>query len=148
MPSQIGKPRVPEARGGQVARPIVPTQGFVQFSFKYAHLPEDGKFCVKARDADYFLRLITRLREVSGLQTGDFLTKYSKALRNHLIRFSETSEKDGFSCLNATLRQETLGCACQFSIDRTESGRIHGFMVGDVFFVVWCDSEHELYPRH
>lgn len=143
----INKPSVPAARGGQVAKPVVPTEGFVQFSFKYAHLPSEGKFCINTREAEYFVRLVTRMREVSAMPTGDFLSKYSKALRNHSISFTETSEPEGFSCLNATLRHETMGSARQFSIDRTECGRIHGFMVGDVFFVVWYDSEHELYPR-
>jgi hypothetical protein len=33
----------------------------------------------------------------------------------------------------------------QLTISTNEHGRIHGFFILDVFYVVWLDPDHELY---
>jgi hypothetical protein len=36
--------------------------------------------------------------------------------------------------------------AWQFSISANEYGRVHGFLYLGVFYIVWLDPEHRLYP--
>lgn len=108
-------------------------------------MPESGKFCLAERDGSYFRELMTKFRDISRMETREFIGKESKVIRNHVIRFADTSEMSGFSCLNDTLRTQAMDCAYQFSVKRDDFGRIHGFIVGDVFFVVWYDPDHKLY---
>ncbi|MDD1966378.1 hypothetical protein ACIPO9_04375 [Pseudomonas sp. NPDC090203] len=45
--------------------------------------------------------------------------------------------------LNEQLRSST---PFQFAVSANLHGRIHGFFVDHVFFVVWLDPDHCLYP--
>ncbi len=36
--------------------------------------------------------------------------------------------------------------AWQFQIETNKYGRIHGIFIDDVFFIVWLDPNHRLYP--
>lgn len=120
--------------------------GCLRFSFKYLHIPSDGKFSIGDRDAAYYLVLLDRLKSVSSHQCGAFRSGATGGLRNHPIRFGDDKSltEDGFNCLNATLREEIEQAAFQFSLSTHEHGRVHGFMISDVFFVVWLDPRHEL----
>ena len=65
-----------------------------------------------------------------------------KTLRSHLIAWPDTSEKYGY----AHLPQQLQDCTpWQFSLATTELGRIHGFWLAEVFYVVWVDHDHALY---
>jgi len=37
--------------------------------------------------------------------------------------------------------------AFQIQIEKSIYGRIHGLFLDDVFFVVWLDCDHKLYPQ-
>lgn len=66
-----------------------------------------------------------------------------KALRSHCIEWDITSEPDGFSHMS----EQMQGCQpWQFSLARDELGRVHGLWVGNVFYAVWIDHDHQLYP--
>ncbi|MCP6040932.1 hypothetical protein NL354_18735 [Klebsiella pneumoniae] len=67
----------------------------------------------------------------------------SAALKSHCIEWKTTSEPDGFTHLNEQFQSYT---PYQFAISRNEHGRIHGFFIGNVFYVVWLDPNHQLYP--
>ncbi len=34
----------------------------------------------------------------------------------------------------------------QFSLSSNEHGRVHGFFIDEVFYIVWLDPDHLLYP--
>jgi hypothetical protein len=135
-----------------VKRGVIPTaiplpreDGAVRFSFKYACLEKTEKFCILKRDADYFRCLLGRLKSVSAMRVGDFRSSGGKALRAHKITFDESTTEDGFGDLNPTLMEQVREHAYQFSLSANEHGRIHGFLLDDVFFVVWIDPDHQLY---
>ena len=113
----------------------------LNFSFKY--LAEKGeKFKYTIKDGDYFCQLKGRMKEVSKMTVNDFRSKYSPALKNHLIRFHETSE----SSFGIIGEEQLVTEPFQFSIDRTNYGRVHGFILKNTFYIVWLDPSHELYP--
>jgi hypothetical protein len=97
------------------------------------------------RCADGFLdKLLSRLRDVCQITVQEFRTsKNSKTLRAHTINWDETSEKEGFTCLNAQLRDNE---PWQFALTANVHGRVHGFLIDSIFFVVWIDPDHQLYP--
>ena len=73
----------------------------------------------------------------------EVLANRSSSLRIHPIEWEQTSEKQGFANLNEQLQSLT---PYQFHISSNEYGRVHGFFLGNVFFVVWLDPKHKLYP--
>jgi hypothetical protein len=90
--------------------------------------------------------LLERLKAVSGRSVSEFRSQYEKSLRNHAVDFANGGLSEiGFTCLNEALREEAEPHAFQFSVSANEHGRVIGFFVGSVFFVVWLDWGHKLY---
>jgi len=36
--------------------------------------------------------------------------------------------------------------AWQFAVSANQHGRVHGFLIYNLFYVVWLDPDHKLYP--
>lgn len=117
-----------------------PPPGYVAFSYRY--LAVTDKFNTRACDAHWFDGLFDRLRALSSLRPQEILSNRSDSLRAHPIEFSRTSEPAGFAHLNDHLREHR---PYQFQLSRN-TGRVHGFLIGLVFQVVWMDPHHRLYP--
>ena len=64
-------------------------------------------------------------------------------LRCHTINFKKNSVKEnGFGIPG---NEELDEDAWQFSLSSNEHGRVHGYFVGNIYFIVWLDPEHNLY---
>ncbi|EPP6704105.1 MULTISPECIES: hypothetical protein [Providencia] len=120
---------------------ITPPTTTVSFSFRHLD-PSHSKFNVTSKNADYFCKLFDRLKSISGFTAKEILQERSSALRAHPIDWSGTSEKNGFTNLNEQFKSYE---PYQLSISSNEHGRIHGFFIGHIFYVVWLDPEHLLY---
>lgn len=119
------------------------THSGVAFSFKYfAHRTP---FVIEEQTGNYLLALVERLRDCATKSALELQVDRSKTFRCHTIRWEETSQSNGFDHINATLREEIT--PYQFSVSVNEHGRVLGFFIGDVFYVVWLDPKHQLYPR-
>lgn len=58
--------------------------------------------------------------------------------------WQKTTEPDGYSELNEQLQ----GCEpWQFQLSANEHGRVHGILIDQVFYIVWLDPNHALYPK-
>lgn len=127
-------------RGGPP--PAVDRDRELRFSFRYLDF-RNPLFSVDARDRRYFRRLLERLKELSAFRVGEFTSQRSPALRTHPIRFDESGVAiEGFGIPG---RPEADEMGWQFSISANEHGRVHGFLMGDTFFVRWLDPDHNLY---
>ena len=114
----------------------------VIFSFKYLDLFSNPKFGVAGCGESYLEKILLRLKDVSSIRYDDFVSSRSSSLRAHEITWSDTTEPNGFTCLNAYLREQT---AFQFEISANEYGRVHGFLLDQIFYIVWLDPHHRLY---
>lgn len=131
----------PSSPPGRITNRTILPDEFIKFSFKYLDLKHD-KFCtVHCRDG-YLDKLLERLRDVSSVLVSEFRSNRSKALRSHPIQWADTTERDGFTCLNEQLRGEE---PWQFELSVNEHGRIHGLLIDHIFYVVWIDPGHKLY---
>ena len=66
-----------------------------------------------------------------------------KTLRFHPVRFHENRvSEDGFG-----LGEDADEDAWEFSLTANKHGRVFGFFVENVFYIVWLDPDHKLYPR-
>jgi hypothetical protein len=139
------KPKKTDARSRQsvsdVKRiPVEIPQG-ICFSFRYLQ-NDNPKFGFNHKDSRYFESVLVRLRDLSKLTVPEIINNRSKSLRCHLITWKDTTEPDGFGIPN---EEEIVGSAYQFQISSNEHGRVHGFFIENVFYIVWLDSNHNLY---
>lgn len=134
------KANKPLSKAHVVAQPpsSVPT---LTFSFKHIEL-DNAKFCFDACEPRDFVKALERLRSVSTLTKIELIHDRSPSLRSHEIEWGATTEPEGFAHLHEQLRSCT---PWQFSISSNEYGRVHGFWIADVFFIVWFDFSHELF---
>lgn len=113
----------------------------LSFSFKY-YQQQHPRFTVIGQPLAYWQTLLTRLKDLSGLSAQELLANRSRALRCHPIRWEETCE-DRFGLPN---EEQLVDTPYQFSLSSNAHGRVHGFLIDQIFYVVWLDPEHSLYP--
>lgn len=129
----------------RIAVSSVPVDECIRFSFKHLDLrhhqfPIRSRSCTKA----YFIKLLERLQAVCTMETEQFKKLYNDTIRNHPIRWEETTKPNGFDHLNEQLR----GCEpYQFAITRNKHGRVYGFVIDFTFYIVWLDPQHLLYSK-
>jgi len=119
-------------------------EGDDKISFSFRRLRSVGeKFKYENRDKQYFLKLLDRLRNVCEWTPLNLKVSRSSSLRCHPINFADakcTENSFGFDS------QDIDDNAWQFEVSQNEHGRVHGFFLENVFYVVWLDPNHELYP--
>lgn len=115
------------------------------FSFKYVSF-QNPKFQVEDRKTNYFLCLIGRFQGLSHLGI-DILTSdtKNKALRSHPIDWDDSRVTE--KCFGIPNENEIAYMPWQFELTVNEHGRIHGFLIGNIFNIVWFDPCHNLYPE-
>ncbi len=136
---RISAGQVPPHRGKIPSAPDVPDD-LVRFSFRYLELRDN--FTAESQDGKYLCKLLERLKALSDMRISELTSNRSGALRFHPIHWPDTTEPEGFSHLNEQLQSATPH---QFAISANAYGRVHGFFIDNVFFIVWLDPEHNLY---
>lgn len=116
----------------------------VRFSFRHLQL-DNPKFSLPGveRLETYLPQLLDRLKAISGMRISEFRTNKSHSLKAHTHDWCRTSEPHGYCHLSSQLQ------SCepwQFCLSANEHGRIHGLLIDSVFYVVWVDPDHALYP--
>ena len=135
------KANQPPAQGGRIPAQKPPlTDDKVAFSFKHLDLTS-AKFSLGHCKTTYLQKFLERLKALNGMVADEIRANKSKSLRAHSIDWKDTTEKTGFS-LTEQLRNLP---AWQFEISSNEHGRVHGFFIDRIFFVVWIDPNHMLY---
>jgi hypothetical protein len=137
--------KIPPAKppSGKIPTPSKPGHSGLSFSFK--HFRNRDPFQIENGGDGYPLALLERLKAVCAMSALEMKVSRSPALRCHPIAWGETTQPDGFDHLNAFMREQTE--PYQFEVSVNEHGRVHGFFIDDVFYIVWLDPEHALYPK-
>lgn len=118
------------------------TSDLVIFSYKYLSLDKE-KFNVNAKDSKYFCKLKERLRDISKMKMDEML----RPRNPHAIKFNSIKWDDprvtekNFGIPN---EEEVAYDPREFSISVNEHGRVHGFCIDNIFYIVWFDPEHNL----
>ncbi len=87
--------------------------------------------------------MLKRLKDLAGWTPGEFVGRPNDTLRNHPIKWRDTSE-NGFGLPN---EEQLVDTPYQFALSANENGRVHGFLIDEVFYIVWLDPDHLLYPQ-
>lgn len=126
-----------------IPAPILKTnENTVKFSFKYLDAT-NPKFSIEECPVEFWQAFVLRLSVYSRLTVEIFLDQNNPD-RRHLIDFSDTSEVDGFT--NIDTEQLAYEEAWQFELDARYPWRVEGILVDDMFYVIWLDPSHRLYP--
>jgi hypothetical protein len=143
----IRKPHLQPSRGPIAERlksvPKIEENPLLVISFKLLDLHGNAKFSTIHCEGGYLEKLLERLIALNQSPLNLFKTGRN-ALRSHLIDFSETTEPNGFTSLNAQLRDSE---AWQCQISSNEHGRLHGILIEEIFYIVWVDPCHLLYSK-
>lgn len=121
-----------------------PLHEYMSFSFKYLNLAHP-KFSVQQKDTAYFLALQQRLKDLSGLTPSELRQpRNPKTLRVHSIDWDAVSEPN----FGMKEEEQIVGeNAYQFALSANDYGRVHGFIIGSTFYIVWLDPDHKLYSK-
>lgn len=136
---------VPDIRvTGLIPAPDPPdNENPVKFSFTHLHIQRGGKFCTSRCKNGWIECFLERVKSVSQMKMSAFaIDTVDKSLRNHKIRWEKTTEPKGFHRLQEQLKPDR---PWQMSLSRRKHGRIHGFLLADIFYVVWVDPDHKLW---
>ena len=139
----MAKQRKPDRPGSQLPREHRPLRRGLSFSFQF--FINRPPFELNLSGVGYTLTLLERLRDLGGMTAQQLMSARHSALRCHPIIWSDTTQPNGFHHINEAIREQLT--PYQFSLSGNAHGRVHGFFIGDVFYVVWLDPEHQLYAR-
>ncbi|MEM6751460.1 MAG: hypothetical protein AAF630_00500 [Cyanobacteria bacterium P01_C01_bin.38] len=135
------KTQIPRSKTNQIQRTILPPLQGVSFSFKYFQ-PLHEEFNISQQDGKYLNALLLRLKDLCSLSSFDLKANRSSSLRCHPIDWKDTSQ-DSFGIIG---EEQIVDQAYQFSLSANQYGRVHGFFIQEVFYIVWLDPNHKLYP--
>lgn len=128
MPKKIKRIEIEKSRDSNIKPTKARINQGISFSFKYYQNRHD-KFSCRDKEIAYCLALLDRL------------VNRSKTLRCHPIAWQDTTE-NGFGLPN---EEQLVDTPYQFSLSSNEHGRVHGFFIDNVFYIVWLDPNHLLY---
>jgi hypothetical protein len=117
-------------------------QPLLRFSFRYLDTTHPA-FDVRKCGAEYYRLLLARLHELSAVSVTEFRSRAFRSLRIHRIDFEDPRLSIRSFGIRGELDADTR--AWQFALSANEHGRVHGFLMGEVFYVRWLDPEHNLY---
>ncbi len=112
-------------------------------SFSYRYLKKTTKFDYERRKARYFCKVIDRLRDISSYTPTELKTSRSRSLRCTPIDWDREGLTE--SCFGLPHEDELADQPYEFEISANKYGRIHGFFVDTVFYIVWLDPDHNLF---
>jgi hypothetical protein len=118
-------------------------QQLITFSFKYFD-STDPALCPPDFRNGFPHILMARLKDLSGWTIKEFVT-YTKrdSWRIHQHNWAKTSRPDGYRKLPETHKDQP---GWQFCLSANEHGRVHGIITDGIFYVIWLDHNHALYP--
>ncbi|MGF9727007.1 hypothetical protein ABEX00_12750 [Bacillus safensis] len=117
-------------------------QRTVVFSWKYFDKDHEVYNCGGIQ-MPWIISLLETLKSISGLLLEELTATKNKkgGLRFHKIRWGKVQEKK-FN-FNDVFFEQIKDESYQLSLS-TAKGRFHGFLVHNIFFIVWLDPYHQL----
>lgn len=109
------------------------------FSFKFLDKLHKA-FNLGNINTEWYITLLDNLKEVSNLTRNELVVNQRQHYHAHDHKWEELDYCYDFD-EDFLLQVECL----QFRLSSSD-GRVHGFIVGNRFYIVWLDAHHNLYP--
>lgn len=136
------KKRIPDLPDTKI-RKSEPRDEKIRFSFEFFD-SSDSEMCPGSFPEGYVHKLMERLRHLSLWKLSEFQSTSSRSIRTHTHEWSNTARPDGYAHLTEQHRDYP---GWQFCLSANEYGRVHGFMIDNIYYVIWLDVNHRLYPQ-
>lgn len=139
-------------KAGKNKIPIPAGPGHQNIKFSFKHLDtENEKYSPSKCCVEFFSNMVIALTRYSKFTVEEFRNQDHEDGR-HCHYFPDTSEPNGFACLNdpdgLEMEEPWQIKLCPHIHQPPASGwRIHGVLLADVFYVVWLDYNHALYDN-
>jgi len=148
QPYFIPKPKIPGHEAGGLftpsAREILEKYKEENVIFSWHFFDREHElFNCGETDVGWFITLMDTLKKVSQFKFVDFLQQSGKPLRVHGHDWEKLKVRYP---LNDKYFEDIKRHAIQFSLS-TGNGRVHGFHIYNVIYIVWLDPHHNLYPE-
>lgn len=115
----------------------------LRFSFEFFD-SSDLAMCPTGFPDGYVHKLMERLQSLSQWKLSEFQSPAKgKSIRAHTHNWEKTARPNGFTHLNEQHRDYP---GWQFCLSANKYGRVHGIMIDNIYYVVWLDLNHALYP--
>jgi hypothetical protein len=114
----------------------------LSFSFKYFK-QDPPDFSIEGKNTQYFLKVLDRLTVLSLYSANELRMCGNKTLRCHPIDWEDTTQ----SCFDIPGEDQLVDQPWQFSVSANAHGRVMGFFLDNIFYIVWFDHKHEVYAR-
>ncbi len=141
------KPQKTKVSRNKLSSDISPTQlkSTPNISFSFVYLQQQNpKFSYNQQDVRYFTALLERLKSLSTMTVTEMTVQNAKSLRCHPIDWNDSrvTEKS-FGIPN---EKQLVDTPYQlFQLSSNEHGRVHGFFIQNMCYIVWLDPDHNLY---
>lgn len=109
------------------------------FSYRFLDIKHEA-FNLGNVDNKWFVSLLLSLKDISSLTRNELMVDCKNRFRAHCHDWNKASYKYDF--LDEFLEQ--VECV-QYSLSLS-NGRVHGFIIGNTFYIYWLDPHHNLYP--
>ena len=115
----------------------------ISFSFVYLQ-QQHPKFSYDRQDVRYFTALLERLKSISTMTVAEMTVQNAKSLRCHPIDWNDSRVTENrFGIKN---EKQLVDTPYQlFQLSSNEHGRVHGFFIQNMCYIVWLDPDHKLY---
>lgn len=109
------------------------------FSFKFLNRDHEA-FNLGGVEKDWYLTLIDHLKDISTINRNQLVVEKQQHYQAHELEWEKCEY-----CFDFDEKfLEQVDCL-QFRLS-SSSGRVHGFIIGNRFYIVWLDPHHNLYP--
>lgn len=117
----------------------------MKFSFIYFDNTHELFNC-GGTDSSWFVDLFINLKSISNLKKEEFLydPKYKAHYDPHQHNWEKIEESKKYNFNEEYFNQYKDDC-WQFRLS-TAKGRVHGFIRGNTFYIIWLDPHHNFYP--
>lgn len=114
----------------------------IVFSWKFFDKDHKAFNCGNSKTG-WFLNLMETMKHISEMSLNEYLLCTGKPLRVHRHKWNEVAYT--YEHLRRDWLDQIENDTTQFALS-TAGGRVHGFLIENVLFIVWLDPEHNLYP--
>ena len=125
-----------------IPSPQEPDLGKIKFSFKFYDPKHETSHNATFRNP-YPKEFLIKLKELETWTVEKFIDCREHTYRIHPIDWNDSN----VSYRGFKLSKEYDENAWQFSIKGNKHGRVHGFLIENIFYVVWLDPNHKVYPK-
>jgi hypothetical protein len=142
--ARINKPdRIKKKKGSIPSIEAQAPPAKITFSFEFYDMSEDT-YCISKWTQEQIRQALARLSDINS-KTFNELRSAHYVYHFHEVEWARTAKKNGFTSDKAKHLNETAWQIALLNVNQ-QMTRVFGAYVNSVFYIVWFDLNHEIWP--